>query len=162
MLNVFRRHGEGCPLKGKRRDERGMVKASPPLKPPCRIYFEGIDGIGTYHRPHVLTDPETGRTVRDWNRACEIIRGMELPKPPATLQEPKTPITVAAEMFLALKAKKNKETRRKYVNILKRLRDYCESDLRTSFVDDVAFTDLINFRNTWKKPMALKSISRRC
>lgn len=150
MLNVFRRHGEGCPLKGKRRgDKHG--KGFCPLKPPCRIYFEGIDGIGTHHRPHVLTDPETGGTVRDWNRACEIIRGMELPKPPATVQKPKTPITVAAETFLALKAKKNKETRRKYVNILKRLRDYCEAELRTSFVDDVAFTDLINFRNTWKE-----------
>jgi len=150
MLNVFRRHGEGCSLKGKRRGDR-HGKGFCPLKPPCRIYFEGIDGIGTHHRPHVLTDPETGGTVRDWNRACEIIRDRELPKPPATVQKPKTPITVAAETFLALKAKKHKETRRKYVNILKRLRDYCEAELRTSFVDDVAFTDLINFRNTWKE-----------
>ena len=99
----------------------------------------------------MLTDPETGSTVRDWNRACEIIRDMELPTPPATVQKPKTPITVAAETFLALKAKKNKETRRKYVNILKRLRDYCEAELRTSFVDDVAFTDLIKFRNNWRE-----------
>jgi len=150
MLNVFRRHGEGCPLKRKRQGDR-HGKGFCPLKPPCRIYFEGIDGIGTHHRPHVLTDPETGGTVRDWNRACEIIRDMELPKPPATAQKPKTPITVAAETFLALKGEKNKETRRKYVNILKRLRDYCEAELRTSFVDDVAFTDLINFRNTWKE-----------
>ena len=151
MLNVFRRHGEGCPLKGKRRGDGRHGKGYCPLKPPCRIYYEGIDGTGKNHTPQVLTDPETGGKVRDWNRACEIIRGMELPTPPEPTQKRKTPFQTAAESFQALKAKKNRETLRKYVNILKRLRDYCEAELHTSFVDDVSFTDLINFRNTWKE-----------
>jgi integrase len=151
MLNVFRRHGEACPLKGKRRGDGRHGKGYCPLKPPCRIYVEGIDGTGKNHPPHVLKDPDTSGTVRDWNRACEIVRAMELPTPPAPVQKPKTPLHLAIEGFLALKAKRDTETRRKYANLLKRLRDYCESELQTSFVDDVAFTDLIGFRNTWKE-----------
>src|SRR5271157_5169720 len=111
MLNVFRCHGEGCPLKGKRKGDR-HGKGFCPLKPPCRIHFEGIDGTGKYHAPHVLRDPETGSTVRDWNRACEIVRAMELPTPPEPIKKPKTALTVAIEGFLALKAKRDAETRR--------------------------------------------------
>lgn len=151
MLNVFRRHGEGCPLKRKRRGDGRHGKGYCPLKPPCRIYFEGIDGTGECHRPQVLIDPETGGKVRDWNRACEIIRGMELPTPAEPTQKPKTDLQIAINGFLALKAKRDKETRRKYTNLLERLRAYCETELHTPFVDDVAFMDLINFRNTWNE-----------
>jgi len=148
MLNVFRRHGERCALKRKRGDGRHRSGYCP-SKPPCRIYFEGIDGTGKHHKPQVLVDPDTGGKVRDWNRACEIIRGMELPTPPEPTQKPKTDLRIAIRGFLALKAKRDRETRRKYTNILERLRAYCENVRHTPFVDDVAFTDLINFRNTW-------------
>jgi len=150
MLNVFRRHGEACSLKRKRLDGR-HGKGYCPTKPPCRIYFEGIDGTGKYHKPQVLIDPEKVEKVRDWNRACEIIRGMELPTPAEPIQKPKTALETAINGFLALKAKRDKETIRKYTNILERLRRYCETELHTPFVDDVGFTDLINFRNTWNE-----------
>ena len=150
MLNVFRRHGEGCSLKRKRRDGR-HGKGYCPTKPPCRIYVEGIDGTGKYHPPHVLKDPDAGGIVRDWNRACEIVRAMEMRTPPAPVQKPKTALSTAIAGFLALKAKRDAETQRKYANILKRLQGFCETELHTAFVDDVSFNDLVNFRNTWKE-----------
>jgi len=112
MLNVFRRHGEGCSLKRKRRDGR-HGKGYCPTKPPCRIYVEGIDGTGKYHPPHVLKDPDAGGIVRDWNRACEIVRAMEMRTPPAPVQKPKTALSTAIAGFLALKAKRDAETQRK-------------------------------------------------
>jgi integrase len=76
---------------------------------------------------------------------------MELPTPPERTQKPKTNLQTAIDGFLALKAKRDTETRRKYTNILERLRAYCETQLHTPFVNDVAFTDLVNFRNTWNE-----------
>ena len=76
---------------------------------------------------------------------------MEMPTPPEPTQKPKTALQTAINGFLALKAKRDKETIRKYTNILERLRRYCEAELHTQFVDDVGFTDLINFRNTWNE-----------
>src|ERR1044072_1149150 len=90
MLNLFRRHGVECGTKGPdgkganagKRSIKRKGKGFCPTKPPCWIYFEGIDGAGKQNKAQVLLDPQTGQKVRDWSRANEIIREMETPAPP--------------------------------------------------------------------------------
>ncbi len=76
MLNLYRRHRGACPKAGTRSQDCTS-------KPKCPIHFEGIDGTGKRHNPQSLQDPASGSGVRDWNRAVEVIREMELPRPVA-------------------------------------------------------------------------------
>src|ERR1700734_68128 len=75
MLNLFRRHVSECPNYGKRMGQKC------PRKPPCPIHYEGICSNGKRSRSQALIDPQTGNGVRDWSRACELVRDMEAPTP---------------------------------------------------------------------------------
>lgn len=142
MLNIFRRHTAGCSRAGTRSQDC-------PSKPKCPIHFEGVDGTGTRQKRQALIDPASGSGVRDWNRAVEIIREMELPTPVEPSQKPKTAITTAAEAFLQLKAKRNRETLRKYENLFKRLEAFAVGTLHKPNVDDLTYPDMVAFRATW-------------
>jgi len=96
-----------------------------------------------------LKDPVSGSGVRDWNRAVEIVREMELPTPVEPTQKPRTAISSAVKTFLESKAKKNPETQRKYRNLLKRLQSFAEGTLQKVAVDELSYTDMNSFRNTW-------------
>ncbi|MGJ5817062.1 tyrosine-type recombinase/integrase [Paludibaculum fermentans] len=145
MLNLFRRHlgnkkdNTGCSLAGTRSKEC-------PSKPKCPIHFEGIDGQGQRRKPQALIDPATGSGVRDWGRAVEIIRELELPKPPNQQQAPKVSLQDAIATFL--KSKSGISSDDKYVLILRRLAAYMELQKRTA-VEEVTLVDLVNFRATW-------------
>jgi integrase len=147
MLNVYRRHRGTCSLKGKRKD-RIHGKGYCPTKPPCRIYYEGIDGAGRNHKPTLLIDPETDGVCRDWNRACEIIRQMELPTPVEPIQEPKVQIADAVTAYLASKEVNDPDTQKKNRRLLNRLVAFCASIGKTA-IADVTRPDLEAFRNTW-------------
>lgn len=142
MLNIFRRHRAGCSKTGTRSENC-------PSKPKCPIHFEGIDGSGKRQKPQALKDPSSGSGVREWNRAVEILRDLELPTPIAPTLKPQTAISAAAKCFLESKAKKNTETQRKYRNLLKRLQAFAEGTLHKSAVDELILTDMNSFRNTW-------------
>ena len=75
MLNLFRRHVSECPNYGKRMGQKC------PRKPPCPIHYEGMGSNGKRVRCQALIDPQTGSGVRDWSRACELVRDMEAPTP---------------------------------------------------------------------------------
>lgn len=148
MLNLYRRHRGKCSLKGKR-GVRSHGKGFCPTKPPCRIYYEGIDGTGRKHNPTLLIDPETDGACRDWNRACEIIRQMELPTSVEPVQKPKVQIADAVEAYLASKKVNSEETQRKERDLLKRrLVAYCTSIGKTA-IEEVSRPDLEAFRNSW-------------
>jgi integrase len=143
VLNIYRRHRKECSKFGSRSEHC-------PSKPKCAIHVEGIDGQGRNLKPRALKDPASGSGVRDWNRAVEIVRDMELPTPVEPVQKPKTALTVAIEAFLTLKAKKQPETQRKYRNLLKRLQEFAETTLRKSTVDELTYPDMVAFRHTWQ------------
>lgn len=142
MLNIYRRHRADCSRAGTR-------SLDCPSKPKCSIHFEGIDGTGRHLRPQALKDPASGSGVRDWNRAVEIIREMELPIQIEPTQKPQTVISTAATAFLESKAKKNVETQRKYRLLLKRLETFAERTLHKSTVSELTYPDMNAFRNTW-------------
>lgn len=144
MLNLYRRHRSGCAKFGTRSQDC-------PSKPKCPVHVEGIDGQGRHLRPRALRDPASGSGVRDWNRAVELVREMELPTPVEPAQKPKTALSTAIDEFLGLKAKKQAETQRKYRNLLNRLRVFCESTLRKSTLDELTYPDMVAFRNTWQE-----------
>src|SRR5579862_6928902 len=99
MLNAFRRYVAGCAKHGKRTGQKC------PSKPPCPIHYEGIDGQGTRRKPGALIDPRTGNGVRDWSRACDILRDLESSTPEI---KPETRITIAESIDHFLKIKKAK------------------------------------------------------
>ncbi len=73
------------------------------------IHYEGMGGNGKRIRFQALIDPQTGSGVRDWSRACELVRDMEAPTPliaPIT----RTTIADAIEHFLKLKTGKAPDT----------------------------------------------------
>jgi len=86
MLNLFRVIAARAPKSGTRSQDCNS-------KPKCPIHFEGVDGTGRCHTPQSLKDPGSGSGVRDWNRAVEIIRDMEIPAPPEQTQKPAVSIS---------------------------------------------------------------------
>src|SRR5690349_21633393 len=74
VLVIYRRHKANCSKAGTRTQDC-------PSKPKCPIHFEGVDGAGIRRKRRALVDPATAGGVRDWNRAVEIIRELELPAP---------------------------------------------------------------------------------
>jgi integrase len=141
MLNIFRRHRDGCSKAGTRSQDC-------PSKLKCAIHFEGIDGAGRRQKRQALVDPASGSGIRDWNRAVELIREMELPTQLAPAQKPQASIDEAAASFLALKSKLSPDVQRKIRLVLGRLRAFLELRRKTT-VAEVTFGDLIDFRAAW-------------
>lgn len=143
MLNLFRRHVGGCPNHGKRTGQKCSKK------PPCPIHYEGVDGLGKRHQSQTLTDPRTGNGIRDWARACEVIRDMEAPAP-VLKAEKRTTIQHAVEHFLNLKQGKSRDTYRKNEKILTRFRQHMERvPRRYQFMTEVCFADLTDLCSAW-------------
>jgi hypothetical protein len=99
VLNIFRRHRADCSRAGTRSQDC-------PSKPKCPIHYEGINGTGKRLKPQALKDPASGSGVRDWNRAVEIVRELELPAPQAPVEKPQTNLDDAIASLLAFKAPK--------------------------------------------------------
>ena len=96
-----------------------------------------------------LIDPASGSGVRDWNRACELVRDMELPKPPAEqTQRPQTSIDEAIAAFRALKKKRSPDVQRKAKLLTSRLKAFLETRHKST-MPEITLPDLIAFRNTW-------------
>jgi len=90
--------------------------------------------------------------VRDWNRAVEIIRGLELPTPVELPQKPRVGLEDAISSFLAFKARKSPDVQRKARLILGRLRAFMERRKKFA-VADVTFNDLAEFRAEWTEAL---------
>ena len=141
MINLFRRHRSRCSKAGTRSQDC-------PSKPKCSIHFEGVDGAGIRRKRQSLIDPTTGSGVRDWNRAIEIIRELELPVPVEPVAKPQVSLESAIASFLAFKSRRSLDVQRKSKLVLGRLRAFLE--VRRKFtVAEVTFTDLVEFRAKW-------------
>src|SRR5438046_916740 len=90
----------------------------------------------------------SGGGVRDWNRAVEIIREMELPTPHEQTQKPQVNLKDAIASFLAFKAKRSVDVQRKARLLLGRLTTFMEGR-KKSAVGEVTFSDLVAFRASW-------------
>lgn len=123
MLNLFRRHVSECPNYGKRMGQKC------PRRPPCPIHYEGMGGNGKRNRSQALIDPQTGSGVRDWSRACELVRDMEAPTP---MIGPigGTTSADAIEHFLKLKTGKAPDTYHKSEGLLGKLRTFMDASPR--------------------------------
>ena len=142
MLNIFRRHVADCSKAGTR-------SQNCPSKPKCPIHFEGIDGAGVRRKRQALIDPASGSGVRDWNRAAEIVRDMELPTPIEPTQRPQVGMDAAIASFIAFKARRSPDVRRKAQLILGRLKTFLEKRKKLA-VAEVTFSDLVEFRAAWR------------
>src|SRR5262249_34774278 len=118
-----------------------------PSKPPCPIHYEGIDGQGKRRKPQAFIDPRTGNGVRDWSRACELIRDMEAPSPEIK-PEIRTSIGEAVEHFLKLKQGKSRDTYRKNARILAAFKSFMQARGR-QFITEVRFPDLTDLCSSW-------------
>ncbi len=145
MLNILRRQIAGCSKAGTRSQDC-------PSKPKCPIHFEGIDGAGVRRTRQALIDPSFGSGVRDWNRAVEIIRGLELPLPVELPQKPRVSLEDAITSFLAFKARKSPDVQRKAKLILSRLRAFMENRKKLA-VAEVTFSDLAEFWADWTEAL---------
>ena len=145
MLNIFRRHVADCSKAGTRSPDC-------PSKPKCPIHYEGIDGAGVRRKRQALVDPASGSGVRDWNRAVEIIRDLELPTPIEPTQKPQVGMEAAIASFIDFKARRSPDVRRKARLILGRLRTFLERRKKLS-VADVTFSDLVEFRAGWREAL---------
>ena len=141
MLNIFRRHRDGCSRAGTRSQDC-------PSKPKCSIHFEGIDGAGVHRKRQALIDPASGSGVRDWNRAAEIIRDMELPTPIESVQKPQIGLQDAIDSFIAFKARRSIDVQRKARLILGKLKAFLERRKKLT-VAEITFNDLVEFRAGW-------------
>jgi integrase len=119
-----------------------------PSKPKCAIHFEGIDGAGIRRKRQALIDPATGSGVRDWNRAVEIIRELELPTPVEPTVRPQVSLENAIASFLAFKSRRSLDVQRKSKLVLGRLKSFLELRKKLA-VAEVTFTDLVEFRAHW-------------
>ena len=145
MLNLYRRHRAQCSKAGTRSQDC-------PSKPKCSIHFEGIDGAGVRRKPQALIDPASASGVRDWNRAVEIIREMELPTPVVPTQKPQVSMEDAIASFLAFKAHRSPDVQRKARLILTRLKAFLEKRKKLT-VAGVTFNDLVEFRAGWSEAL---------
>lgn len=141
MLNLYRRHRGTCSKAGTRTQDCTS-------KPKCPVHFEGIDGTGKRHKPQALKDPASGSGVRDWNRAVEITRELELPRPAEQAQKPQNNIGQAIESFVSFKARRSPDVQRKARLVLGRLQTFAEQLGKTT-VEEVTFNDLVAFRASW-------------
>lgn len=145
MLNLFRRHRSGCSKAGTRTEDC-------PSKPKCAIHFEGIDGTGKRCKPQALKDPASSGGVRDWNRAVEIVRDLELPKRLEETRKPQVSLEDATTSFLAFKSKRSVDVQRKARLLLHRLKTFSEHR-KKSTVAELKLPDLVDFRATWSEAL---------
>jgi len=145
VLNIFRRHIADCSKAGTRSQDC-------PSKPKCPIHFEGIDGAGVRRKRQALIDPSSGSGVREWNRAVEIIRGLELPTPVELPQKPRVSLEDAIASFVSFKARRSPDVQRKARLILGRLRAFMEKRKKLAVVE-VTFSDLVEFRAAWSEAL---------
>lgn len=141
-MNVFRRHVSKCPKFGTRSKDCSS-------RPKCPIHYEGVDGEGRRIKPRALIDPVSGKGLRDWNRAVEIIRELELPRPTEKLARISIPIHEAATAYLASKARRSPDTQRKIRLITGRLARFAETKQKYR-ISEVDLPTLVEFRNTWQ------------
>ncbi len=142
MLNVFRRHITKCPKFGTRSQDCSS-------RPKCPIHYEGVDGEGRRVRPSALIDPVSGKGTRDWNRAVELIREMELPHPAEKPASCRISIEKAAATFLASKLKRSPDTQRKIRLLTGRLISFAETKKKYA-IDEIDLPTLVDFRNSWR------------
>src|SRR4051794_39581442 len=143
MLNLFRRHVTGCANFGRRTGQKC------PRRPPCPIHYEGIDGQGKRRAPGALIDPRTGNGIRDWARACEVLRDLEAPTP-LLVPDQRTTISEAIHHFLNLKKAKSVDTQRKNRRMTERFQKFMEANPRRyQFISEIRFSDLTDFCSTW-------------
>ena len=69
--------------------------------------------------------------MRDWNRAVEIIRELELPIPVEPVAKPQVSLESAIASFLAFKSRRSLDVQRKSKLVLGRLKSFLE--LRKKF-----------------------------
>ncbi|MBL8214683.1 MAG: tyrosine-type recombinase/integrase [Bryobacterales bacterium] len=144
MLNIFRRHIGKCPYHGKRTGQKC------PRKPPCPIHFEGVDGQGRYGDPKRLIDPRTQNGVRDWARACEIIRDKESPTP-ILVAETRTTIEQALKHYETKKSNRSEDRKRKIRIVLSRMAAFMAANPRNyQFITEIRHADLTDWIATWK------------
>ncbi len=143
-MNIFRRHLSSCAKSGSRTGQKC------PAKPPCPIHVEGLDGQGKRVKSKALIDPRTGSGVRDWARACEVVRDLESPSP--RLENKKeTLLTVAVDHFLKLKSRQAADTFRKNRRVTSALLAFLKTNDRAcQFVSEVRFCDLTDFCSSWQ------------
>jgi site-specific recombinase XerD len=141
MLNVFRRHISKCSKFGSRSQDCSS-------RPKCPIHYEGLDGEGRKIKPRGLIDPISGRGIRDWNRAVEVIRELELPRPIEKPTRVSVSLEKAAEAFLASKLKRSPDTQRKIRLLTGRLISFAETKKKYA-IDEIDLPTLVDFRNTW-------------
>lgn len=150
VLNLFRRHVSDCANHAKRTGQKC------PTKPPCPIHYEGMDGAAKRVRPQALIDPVTGRGVRDWARACELIRDMEAPAP-KIMPEVRTTIAAAIDHFLKLKAVKARDTYNKHKTLLAKFGTFMDAPPRRyQLMTEIKFADVTDFCSTWTGANATK------
>ncbi len=143
MVHIFRRHVSDCAYHAKRTGQKC------PKRPPCPVHYEGVDGRGKRVRSQALIDPRTGNGVRDWARACELVRDMEAPVP-TLAPESRTTIAVAVAHFLKLKTGKSRDTYRKSERLLATFRTFMESAPRSyQFMNEIKFPDLTDLCSSW-------------
>ncbi len=95
-----------------------------------------------------LIDPASGSGVRDWNRAVELVRDMELPARVEPTSKPQVSIDTAVASFVAFKSRKSIDVQRKAKLILGRLKAFLERRKKLT-VAEITFNDLVEFRAGW-------------
>ncbi len=142
-MNIFRRHVAGCSNHGKRTGQKC------PRKPPCPIHVEGVNGQGKREAPKRLLDPRTQNGIRDWARACEIVRDLEATTP-VIVAELRTPLDQAIHHFTNTKANLSIDVRRKTQKAMARLKAFMEASPRNyQLINEIRFADLTDFISTW-------------
>jgi site-specific recombinase XerD len=97
-----------------------------------------------------LKDPTSGSGVREWNRAVEIIRDLELPTPPQVIPVQRASLEDAIALFLTFKSLKSPDVKRKAKLLLQRLKAFLENRHKL-MVAEATFTDLVAFRASWSE-----------
>jgi integrase len=140
MLITYRRHLKKCEHRSEGRKYRRCK---------CPIWLDGFLSGEEVRR--ALRDPERRDTVRDWQRAQDIVRDMEATgKNPADTRTGPTTLEDATNQFIAdAKARGlRKPTIYKYDLLFRQLKDFAErQDIR--FVSELDAETLSRFRVTW-------------
>lgn len=98
-----------------------MLRKNARLGRNARCIMRGFDGQGRRIRPKAPIDPGSGKGIRDWNRAIELVRELELPRPTENAASPGVPIDEAAAAFPVSKAKRSPDRQRKIRLLTSRL-----------------------------------------
>jgi integrase len=94
-------------------------------------------------------DPRTGQKVRDWNRAAQIIRDLETPKPVLQDQPKVTPLETAIDGYKDKKSKRSDAVTGKTRRILARMQKFLWDTYRIDTVQEVKLPHLTKFVAGW-------------